>query len=65
METYQVSFYRNYPDSDESQENSRTAFVLAKSFEEAKRKVEQRHKNEYGSATVFAVATPENVEIIL
>lgn len=65
MELYQVSFYVKYPDSIENKDNASTAFVQAKDWNEAVRKVEKRYEKEFESATVFSVSLAENCEIII
>jgi len=65
MKTYQVSFYHIYPECSYDEEDVLTAFVLADSFENAKRKVEQRYKKEYESAEILAVAVAKKCEIII
>jgi len=65
MKIYQVSFYRICPGCTTTEDDVLTAFVEAKSFDEAEKKVEQRYKQEFERAKVFAIAIPENMEIII
>ena len=56
MDTYRVKFELTYP---ESKNDIRTAYVLAKSFNDAILKVEQRYKKQYESAGVLEVEVLE------
>lgn len=63
---YQVSFKVSYPrETEVCDDDVMTAFVLADSFNEAQRKVEQRYKKEFESAKIFGISLAEKVDIII
>ncbi len=63
MEIYQVTYEHIYPNCPE--DNQKTAFVKAGSFQEAQNKVESRTcKTEYEHADVIAVCKAKDVIII-
>lgn len=66
METFIVTYIRNYPDCDAVPEEDRThtAFVLAESFNQAAEKVEKEFKKEFESVWVKAVFRDKNSNII-
>lgn len=64
MTIYQVSFYKIYPECTRTEDDVLTAFVQAMSFEDAKRKVEERYKREFERAEVFAIIIAQCVIII-
>lgn len=64
MTTFQVSFYRVCPGATFTEEDIKTAFVQANSFDEAVAKVEALYKKEFESARIFAVSVSD-AEIIL
>ena len=67
MNTYIVTYIENYPGADEKSEEdlTKTAFVLADSFDEAKRKVEKRFEKEYESVSVRAICIDNKAHIII
>lgn len=64
MNIFQVSFYIVCPGATFTEEDIKTAFVRAISFNEAVEKVEILYRKEFESARVFAVSITD-AEIIL
>ena len=52
METYKITYELHYP---ESNNDMRTAYVLAFNFKDAQEKVERNNKKEHESARVISI----------
>ncbi len=62
MNTYQVIYEMAYPGADN---DIRTAYVLAESFQEAEDKVVKRYQKECEGAYVIEIKKLENCDIIV
>ena len=63
---YHVTFEHLYPDCPPYEDNPKSVFVIAKSFDDAAQKVENKYKEEFGRAKVRSVSVvDENVEFII
>lgn len=62
---YQINFYLNYPGSEESEENGRTAFVTAHSYDDAVEKISKHYKQECQSAVITGLSKPNDKVVVL